>query len=40
MGVFGAFNVIPAAQKQLMVQPFTGHGGGWDWRSATHGVWP
>lgn len=40
MGVFGAYNVIPAAQKKLMVQPFTGHAGGWDWGTATQGVWP
>lgn len=40
MGVFGAYNVIPASQKTLLVQPFTGHAGGWDLGTATKGVWP
>jgi cephalosporin-C deacetylase-like acetyl esterase len=40
MGVFGAYNVIPVSQKKLMVQPFTGHAGGWGWGTAAQGVWP
>jgi cephalosporin-C deacetylase-like acetyl esterase len=40
MGVFGAFNVIPSTNKNLLVQPYTGHGGGWDVTAATKGVWP
>ena len=40
MGVFCAYNAIPSPQKQLLVQPKIGHGGGWDSVVATKGVWP
>jgi cephalosporin-C deacetylase len=38
MNVFCAYNVIPG-KKTIMVQPFTGHGGGWS-LDAAKGVWP
>ncbi len=40
IGVFCAYNVIPTQNKRIMVQPFTGHGGGWDRLNTTKGVWP
>lgn len=38
MNVFCAYNAIPG-KKQILIQPFTGHGGGWG-ADATKGVWP
>ena len=39
MGVFCAYNVIPAAQKHLHVMPYIGHGGSLDPATAK-GSWP
>jgi len=40
MGVFCAYNVIPSPQKELLVQPLTGHGGGYNYADAASPVWP
>ncbi len=39
MGVFCAYNAL-RVPKQLMVQPYTGHGGGYAPAEAVKGVWP
>jgi len=39
MGVFCAYNAIPATKKNVLVQGFGGHGGGYD-PNAAKGVWP
>jgi len=40
IGVFCAYNAIPSAQKELLVQPLTGHGGGYNYADAASPVWP
>ena len=40
VGVFCAYNVIPHEQKELLVQPLTGHGGGYNYTDAAGPVWP